>query len=91
MEGATKVLLSLRSVIDEDYIVLLLFNLKFWTFINMYTHFYLFKGDKVAINDLENVLRNMGIELADTEFTKAVRTLPVSGKPKNCCWNVPNK
>lgn len=58
----------------------------------MYTFFSLFKGDKVAITDLENVLRNMGIELTDTEMTKAVRTLPLSGKPKNAAGtNVPNK
>lgn len=80
-----------KTVIDKVYIVLLLFNLKFWILINRYTYFYLFKGDKVAINDLKNAVRNMGIELTDSEFTKALRTLPIAGKPKICFWNPPNK
>ncbi|XP_038482872.1 uncharacterized protein LOC102154635 isoform X3 [Canis lupus familiaris] len=38
-----------------------------------------FTGEKVDINNLENLLRNMGIELADTEYTKLVKARPLSG------------
>lgn len=37
-----------------------------------------FTGEKVDINNLENLLRNMGIELADTEYTKLVKARPLS-------------
>ncbi|XP_077710089.1 uncharacterized protein LOC144286878 isoform X4 [Canis aureus] len=39
-----------------------------------------FTGEKVDINNLENLLRNMGIELADTEYTKLVKARPLSGE-----------
>nr|XP_008541353.1 PREDICTED: spindle pole body component 110-like [Equus przewalskii] len=47
-------------------------------------------GEKIDINNLENVLRNTGIELTDMDHTQLVKTLPVSGKPKKCRWNLPN-
>nr|XP_025745851.1 uncharacterized protein LOC112837631 [Callorhinus ursinus] len=36
-----------------------------------------FTGEKVDIDNLENVLKNMGIELADPEYTKLVKALPI--------------
>ncbi|XP_038482884.1 uncharacterized protein LOC102154635 isoform X5 [Canis lupus familiaris] len=41
-----------------------------------------FTGEKVDINNLENLLRNMGIELADTEYTKLVKARPLSDDDK---------
>ncbi|XP_038482838.1 calcium-binding mitochondrial carrier protein SCaMC-1-like isoform X1 [Canis lupus familiaris] len=41
-----------------------------------------FTGEKVDINNLENLLRNMGIELADTEYTKLVKARPLSANGK---------
>ncbi|XP_048223219.1 uncharacterized protein LOC125366510 isoform X2 [Perognathus longimembris pacificus] len=37
-----------------------------------------FIGDKVDIKILEDVLRKMGIELADKEYAKLIKTLPLS-------------
>nr|XP_023508059.1 EF-hand calcium-binding domain-containing protein 3 isoform X13 [Equus caballus] len=37
------------------------------------------RGEKIDINNLENVLRNTGIELTDMDHTQLVKTLPVSG------------
>ncbi|XP_040604005.1 EF-hand calcium-binding domain-containing protein 13-like [Mesocricetus auratus] len=36
-----------------------------------------FTGEKVDVNNLENLLRNVGIELNDPEYMKLVKTLPV--------------
>ncbi|XP_057570753.1 uncharacterized protein LOC130839942 isoform X4 [Hippopotamus amphibius kiboko] len=41
-----------------------------------------FTGEKIDINNLENVLSNKGTELPDTEYTELVKTLPVSGDGK---------
>ncbi|XP_048068603.2 EF-hand calcium-binding domain-containing protein 3 [Ursus arctos] len=41
-----------------------------------------FAGEKVDIDNLDNVLRNMGIELADPEYTKLVKALPISDDGK---------
>ncbi|KAM9596227.1 EF-hand calcium-binding domain-containing protein 13 [Trichechus inunguis] len=41
-----------------------------------------FTGEKIDVNNLDAVLRSMGIELADMEYTKLLKTLPVSGDGK---------
>ncbi|XP_045842233.1 uncharacterized protein LOC123930068 [Meles meles] len=41
-----------------------------------------FTGEKVDLDNLENVLKNMGIELTDPEYTKLVKALPVSADGK---------
>ncbi|VCW76875.1 unnamed protein product [Gulo gulo] len=41
-----------------------------------------FTGEKVDLDNLENVLRNMGIELTAPEYTKLVKALPVSDEGK---------
>ncbi|XP_059005623.1 uncharacterized protein LOC131816701 [Mustela lutreola] len=37
-----------------------------------------FTGEKVDLDNLENVLKNMGIQLTDPEYTKLVKALPIS-------------
>uniref|UniRef100_M3Z6U6 Uncharacterized protein n=1 Tax=Mustela putorius furo TaxID=9669 RepID=M3Z6U6_MUSPF len=41
-----------------------------------------FTGEKVDLDNLENVLKNMGIQLTDPEYTKLVKALPVSDDGK---------
>ncbi|XP_069883009.1 fap1 adhesin-like [Dipodomys merriami] len=41
-----------------------------------------FTGERVDIQNLENVLRKMGIKLADKEYAKLIKTLPLSDDGK---------
>ncbi|XP_077636482.1 uncharacterized protein LOC144244976 [Crocuta crocuta] len=41
-----------------------------------------FTGEKIDVDNLENLLRDKGIELTDTEYTKLVTSLPVSANGK---------
>jgi Ca2+-binding EF-hand superfamily protein len=41
---------------------------------------YLFKGEKIDLNDLKRELKNMGIVLSDKELRRLLKNLPVDGK-----------
>jgi hypothetical protein len=39
-----------------------------------------FLGEKIDVSNLRNLLRNMGVEFTDPEYTRLLRMLPVDGK-----------
>ncbi|XP_027631789.1 uncharacterized protein LOC102485237 [Tupaia chinensis] len=41
-----------------------------------------YTGEKIDTNNLEKILRNMGIELADTDYAKLMKTMPLSDDGK---------
>ena len=49
-----------------------------------YLYSHLFKGKKVDVNDLPNLLRNMGIELADKECSELKKILSIDGESHGC-------
>ncbi|XP_043320332.1 EF-hand calcium-binding domain-containing protein 13 [Cervus canadensis] len=43
-----------------------------------------FTGEKIDSSNLQNVLKDMGIELTDKELEQLMKTLPIDGKPREC-------
>lgn len=38
------------------------------------------RGEKVDVRDLESIMEGLGINLSNTEFQNALKTIPVDGK-----------
>lgn len=51
-----------------------------WEGYFIYIYVFFLKGEKIYIEDLKDVLKNMGIEIINKEYKKLVKILLVFGK-----------